>query len=121
MKVNAPRSDQRRRPSACSPAFGGRRPERERQRRHRDAVRVVGVNHVRREPLHDAREAPRGGEIHFRARRQRDELEPFRRPAPQLAVGMRDERRAVADRTQTVDGQQDLVLSAAPCSRGIDV
>ena len=37
-------------------------------------------------------------EIHLGARRERDQLEPFGRAAPQLAVRMRDERRALADR-----------------------
>ena len=40
---------------------------------------------------------------------------------PQLAVRVRDERRALADRAQAVDGQQDLVLAAAPGPRGVDV
>jgi len=121
MKVHAPRGDERRRSSACSPAFGGRSPERERQRCHRDGVRVVGVNHIGREPLHDARETPRRGEIHLGTGRQRNQLEAFRRPPPQLAVGMRDECRTMANRAQAVDGQQHLILAAAPGSSGINV
>src|SRR6266487_6324649 len=69
----------------------------------------------------DAREAPGGGEIHLRPWRHRHELEPFGRPTPQLAAGMRHERRPFADRAQTVHGQEHLVLAASPGPRGVDV
>ena len=51
----------------------------------------------------------------------RNQLEPFGGAPAQLAVGMRDERRALAERAQAVDGQQHLVLAAAPGPRGVDV
>ena len=60
-------------------------------------------------------------EIHLGPRRDRNQLEPFGRAPPQLAVGVRDQRRAMADRAQAVDGQQHLVLAAAPGSSGVDV
>src|SRR6185503_20584162 len=40
---------------------------------------------------------------------------------PQLAAGVRDQRRAMADRAQAVDGEQHLVLTAAPGARGVDM
>jgi hypothetical protein len=40
---------------------------------------------------------------------------------PQLAAGMGDQRRAMADGPQAVDRQQNLVLAAAPRSRSIYV
>ena len=64
---------------------------------------------------------PRGGQIHLGPRRDRNQVEPFGRAPPQLAVRMRDQRRAMADRAQAVDGQQHLVLAAAPGSRRVDV
>ena len=45
MKIDAARRDERRR--AAARALGGRRAHRQRQRGHRDAVRVVRVNDVR--------------------------------------------------------------------------
>mgnify|MGYP003694238259 CR=1 FL=1 len=82
---------------------------------------IVRVDDVRLQPLHDARQPPRRRQIHLGARRERDELEAFRRAPPQLAVGMRDQRRALPDLAQAVDGQQHLVLAAAPRPGGIDV
>ena len=41
--------------------------------------------------------------------------------ASQLAFGMDDERRAVADRAQPADGQQRLILAAAPGPARVDV
>ena len=68
-----------------------------------------------------ARQPPRRRQIHLGPRRDRDQLEPFGGAPPQLAVRMRDQRRAMADRAQAVDGQQHLVLAAAPGPRGVDV
>src|SRR5262249_22535939 len=67
------------------------------------------------------RELPGRGEIHFGPRDERNQIEPFRGAAPQLAVGMRDERGAMPERSQPVHGQQHLVLAAPPGPRGIDV
>ena len=53
--------------------------------------------------------------------REQDQLEPLCDPPPQLAVGMSDECGAMPDCAQAVDGQQDLILSASPGSRRIDV
>ena len=66
-------------------------------------------------------EPPRRGEVHLGARRDRDEVQPFGGAAPELAVGMRDQRGAMPDRSQAVHGQQHLVLSAAPGPRRVDV
>ena len=71
--------------------------------------------------LYTAGQPPRRREIHLGARRERDELEPFGRPAAQLTVRVRDERRAMADFPEAIDGQQDLVLATAPGTGRIDV
>ena len=60
-------------------------------------------------------------EVHLGARRDRDQVEPLRGAPAQLAVRVRDQRRAVADRAQPVDRQQHLVLTAAPGSGRVDV
>ena len=70
VKVDAARRDERRRAPARS--LGGRRPHRQRQRSHRDAVRVVSVNDVGSEPLDDPRQPPGRGEVHLGARRERE-------------------------------------------------
>ena len=105
------------RPSAASTAA-----ERQRQRRHRDAVRIVRVDDVRRQPLDQTRESRHAAERSISVRGASGiELEPLGGAPPQLAVRVRDERGALADRPQAVDGQQDLVLPAAPGPRGVDV
>ena len=117
MKIDAPRRDERR------PARLMRRPraERQRERRHRDGVRIVRVNDVRFQAADQPREPPRRRQIHFRPRRQRNQVEALGGALPQLAERMRDERRALADRSQTVDRQQHLVLAAPPGSGRIHV
>ena len=82
---------------ATSGGWAGR-PHRQRERGHRHPVRIVGVDDVRLELLHDAREPQRRVEIHFRHWRQRHELETFRRALAQLARRMRDERGAMPER-----------------------
>ena len=115
MKVDAPRRDQRRRSAVA----------RARATAPSDAIATPCGScawiDVGPQPLDDARETPGGREIHFGARRDRDQLEPLGRAPPQLAVRMGDERGALADRPQPVDGQQDLVLAAAPRPRRVDV
>ena len=49
------------------------------------------------------------------------EIEAFGGPRPELAAWMRDERRATADFAQAENGQQNLILPAAPCARRIDM
>ncbi len=117
MKIDATRRDERRRRRAARRS----RAKRQRERGHRHPVRVVRVNDVRPQPLDHPRQPPCGRQIHFRARRERDQLEPLASAAPQLAARMRDERRPLADRAQTVHRDQNLVLSAAPGAGRIDV
>ena len=119
VKIDAARRDERRR--AATRALGGRRPHRQRQRGHRDAVRVVRVDDVGGEPPDDSREPPGRGQIHLGARRDRNQIQAFGRAAAELAVRVRDQRGAMPDRSQTVHGQQHLVLAAAPRSRRVDV
>ena len=115
VKIDPARGDERRSAAFAEAA------KRQRDRRHCDAVRIVGVDDVRPKPLEDAGEPPAGSEVDFGARRQRDQLEAFRGAPPQLPVGMGDERRSTADRPQTVDGQKNLILPAAPSPRGVYV
>ena len=96
-----------------SPSTAPARPSRRRARRGRG--RRPG------QPPDDARQPPRGREIDFAARRDRDELEPFGRAPPQLAVGCATSVGAVSDRAQAVHGQQHLVLPATPGPGGVDV
>ena len=100
---------------------GGAARERQRERGHRDAVRIVGVHDVRPQPLDDARQTPGGRQVHLGPRRNRNQLEPLAGAPPQLAVRMRHQRGTMADLAQAVDGQQHLVLSAAPRAGGVDV
>ena len=79
------------------------------------------MNDVRRQTLHHARELPGGGQIHLGPGRNRDEIEPLLRAPAELAVGMGDEGRAMSDLAQADDGQQHLVLAAAPRPRRVDV
>jgi hypothetical protein len=113
MEVDAPRRDERRlhRPGA----------HRQRQRRHRDPVRIVRVHDVRLQALQNAREAPRGVEIELGPRRQRDQVQSFRRPLPQLSVRVRDQQRPMTEGPQAQDGHQHLILTATPRSRRVDV
>ena len=91
------------------------------ERRHRDRMRIVRVHDLRFPLPDDARELPRRREIDLVARRQRDEIRSFRRAAIERALGMRHQDRPVAEGAQAEDGQEDLVLSAAPGAGGVDV
>jgi hypothetical protein len=82
---------------------------------------IVRMHDVRFQALDDAGQPPGGGEVHFRARRDRDQLETLVGAAPQHAVRMCDQCRPMTERVQAVDRQQDLVLAAAPGSRRVDV
>ena len=79
------------------------------------------MHDVRPQVFDDARELPAGVEIDFGARREADEIVPFRRAPRELAFGMRDEHRAVPPLAQAEHGEQHLALSASPGSRGVDV
>ena len=57
MEIHAPRRDEWR--------LGELRAHRQRERRHRDAVRIVGVNDVGLELLDDARQPPRRRQVHL--------------------------------------------------------
>ena len=117
VKVDAPRRHERRRPRR-----GGRaRSKGKRQRDHRDAVRIVRMDDIWPEAPHHARETPRRRQIHLGPWRDGNQVEAFLHSPPQLAVRVRDERGAVADRPQTVHRQQNLVLAAPPCARRIDM
>lgn len=69
----------------------------------------------------DARQLPRSRQVDLIARRQRDEIRPFECAAIELSFAVRDEHGAVSFGTETKDGQEDLVLSAAPGPGGVDV
>ena len=69
----------------------------------------------------DARQLPRRRQVDLVARRQRHEVGPFERAAIELALAVRDEHGPVAHGAQPENGQEDLVLSAAPGAGGVDV
>jgi hypothetical protein len=98
-----------------------RRCDGERHRRHGHGVRVVRVDHVGPELLQNARQAPRGGQVDFVARSQRDQIQPFTHPATQLPVGVQDERGALSKRAKAENGVHDLALATAPRLRRVDV
>ena len=101
-------------------AFAARH-ERQRERRQRDGMRIVRMNDVGLQVLDDARQLPAGVEIDFGARREANEIVPFRRASGELAFGMRDEHGPVAPLAQAEHGEQHLALSASPGSRRVDV
>ena len=113
VEVHAARGDDPRPRIGCA--------ERQRQCRHCDRVRIVRMYHLRLPLPDDAREFPRRREVDLVARRQRDEIRSFRRPAIQRALGMGHQDGPVAEGAKTEDGQEDLVLSAAPGAGGVDV
>src|SRR5262249_8690052 len=84
-------------------------------------MRIMRVDYIRLESLDDARKMPGSRAVHFGSRCDRNQLEPFVHPAPQLSIRMRYECRTLTDRPQAVYRQQDLILSAAPGSCRIDV
>ena len=106
MEVNTPRRHQLRTRLRCV--------ERECQTRHRDSMWIVGMNNVGIELTDDTRQLPRGRKIDFTARRERDQIGSFERAPIKFAIAVRDEHGAVAHGAQSENGQEDLVLSAAP-------
>ena len=79
------------------------------------------MNHVGAEPLEHSRQPPGGGEVHLGTGCQRHEVESLGGPPQQFAVRVGHQGRTMADFTQAVDGQQHLILAAAPAARGVDV
>ncbi len=73
------------------------------------------------ELLEQAGQPPRGGEVHLGARRQREEVQPLFGAAAQLSAGVRNQGGAMTERAQAQDRDEDLVLSAPPRARRIDV
>src|SRR5687767_1251405 len=82
---------------------------------------IVSMDDVGLQLLEDARQPPGGGEIELGSGRQRNEIEPLFGPPAQLSGGMRHEHGAMAEGAEPQDGHQDLVLSAAPAPRGVDM
>ena len=95
--------------------------ERQGESGHRHGVRIVRVHDLRLPVADDARQLPRRRQIHLVARRERHQVGPFRRAPIELALRVRDEHGLVPDRAEPEDGQEDLVLSAAPGAGGVDV
>ena len=73
------------------------------------------------EPANHARQTPGRRQIQLGAWGDRNQLEAFGGPAAELAVGVGDERGALADGPQAIHGQQYLVLASAPRAGGVDV
>ena len=102
---------------------GGRSDGAERQgrRRHRHRVRIVRVHEVGPVVADDARQPPRRAQVDLVARRQSDQIRPFGGALVQLTLRVRDEHRSVPAFAQPQDGQERLLLSAAPGPGGVDV
>ncbi len=113
MKVDAPRRDDAR-------AWIGSA-ERQGESGHRHRVRIVRVNDLRLPVADDARQLPRRRQVNFVARRQRHQVGAFRRAPIELSLRVGDEHGLVPDRAEPENGQEDLVLSAAPGPGGVDV
>lgn len=84
-------------------------------------MRIVRVDDVRLHVTKDARQPPPCGEVDFVPRRERNQVRALTRAAKELALGMRDEQRTMPRLAEPEDGQEDLVLSAAPGAGGVDV
>jgi hypothetical protein len=94
---------------------------RQREPRHRNAVRIVRVHDVGLVVADDARQPPRRAQIDLVARRQPDQIRSFGGALVQLTIRVRDEHRSVPAFAQSQDGQERLLLSAAPGPGGVDV
>jgi hypothetical protein len=78
--------------------------------------------HDFRLPLPDQpRQLPRRRQVDLVSRRQRKQIGSFASPSMELALAMRDEHGAVTHGAEPQNGQEDLVLSAAPGAGGVDV
>ncbi len=99
----------------------GRGTERQRERCHRYGMRIVRVDDLRCELAEDARELPRRRQVDLVARRECHQIGSFARTSMELALAVSDEHGAVSNGSKAKDGQEDLVLSAAPGPGGVDV
>lgn len=79
------------------------------------------MDNLRSDLTNDARQFPGGREVHLAPRSKRDEIGALHRAAIELSLAVRDEHGAMSLGTETKDGQEDLVLSAAPGPGGVDV
>ena len=69
----------------------------------------------------DLVELPAGVDVELALRRETDESQALARALPQLAAGVRDEHRRMAELLEPRDGEQDLILSPAPRLGRVDV
>ena len=92
-----------------------------RHRHQRDGHRIVGVDDIGMDVAQHAHELPAGVHVEFASWREADEAQAFGGAPLQLAMFVRDEHRGIAGRLEAGDGQEHLVLAAAPGARGIDV
>ena len=82
---------------------------------------IVGVHDLRFPLANKPRQLPRRRQIDLAAWREGDEIRTFERAAIELSLAVRDEHGAMSRGAQPQDGQEDLVLSAAPGAGGVDV
>lgn len=95
--------------------------KRQRQPRHGHGVGIMRMHNLRFPLPDDSRQLPCGGQVHFVSRCQRDQVGAFECPSMQLSFTVRDEHGSVTHGAETQNGQEDLVLSAAPGAGGVDV
>ena len=113
MEVHAARRDE---PRSLFAAANG-----ERHGRHRHGVRIVRVDDLRTMEAEDARQAPRGREVHLRSHGERHQVVPLAGARVQRARGVCHEHGPVTALAHPEDGQQDLLLAAPPGAGGVDV
>lgn len=113
MKVDAARGHQSGR--------GCHRSERERGGGDGDRMRVMGMHDGRPVLGEQPRQTPRGSDIDFGRDGEAQTFGRIGRAPVEFAVGMRDQQRPMPARTQALDGQEGLLLSAAPGAGGVEV
>src|SRR5580765_2659974 len=95
------------------------RPHLERHRGERNGHRIVRVHDFRTDVVEDPHELPGRVHVELAPRREAEKPESFARTPPQLAALMCDEHRRMPERLEPGDGEQDLILSAAPRACGV--
>ena len=79
------------------------------------------MHHVGRVLSQHPRQLPRRGQVDLVVRGKPDEIDAFGGPGMQFALRVRHEHRPVPALAQPQDGQESLLLSAAPGAGRVDV
>ncbi len=114
VKIHATRGDDER-----PRAKAGVHTQRDRHERH--GHRIVRMHDVGPDVGEHARQLPGRLDVELASRRESDEAQAFARAPAQFAGFVRDEHGVVAAFGESGDGEQHLVLPAAPRPRRVDV